>query len=181
MGKRSDFERKPKDYYPTPRKAVLPLLPHLPSTEFTFIEPCAGDGRLISHIEELSHGVCIDAYDIEPRSSRVKEKDARQVPRLIGSSLPEMFITNPPWSREAMHGVIEALSSVAKTWLLIDADWAHTKQAHRYLLRCSSIVSVGRVSWEGNGISGKDNCAWYCFENKDVRTEFFGWREKTYE
>ena len=29
MGKRSDFERIPRDFYPTPYKAVLPLLPHL--------------------------------------------------------------------------------------------------------------------------------------------------------
>jgi hypothetical protein len=29
MGKRSDFERKPNDYYPTPATAIIPLLPHL--------------------------------------------------------------------------------------------------------------------------------------------------------
>lgn len=29
---------------------------------------------------------------------------------------------------------------------------------------CEKIVSVGRVSWEGNGIKGKDNCAWYLFD-----------------
>jgi len=30
MGKRSNFERKPRDYYQTPFEAVKPLLPHLP-------------------------------------------------------------------------------------------------------------------------------------------------------
>ena len=30
MGKRSDFERKPRDFYPTPMEAVEPLLEHLP-------------------------------------------------------------------------------------------------------------------------------------------------------
>ena len=53
MGKRSDFERVPRDYYPTPYDAVKPLLPHLPEN-FTFAEPCAGDGRLIQHLK--NHG-----------------------------------------------------------------------------------------------------------------------------
>ena len=30
MGKRSNFERNPRDFYPTPKEAVIPLLPHLP-------------------------------------------------------------------------------------------------------------------------------------------------------
>ena len=50
MGKRSDFERKPRDFYPTPREAIEPLIPHLPETGL-FAEPCAGDGRLIDCIE----------------------------------------------------------------------------------------------------------------------------------
>ena len=29
MGKRSDFERRPADFYPTPAKAVVPLVPFL--------------------------------------------------------------------------------------------------------------------------------------------------------
>ena len=56
MGKRSDFERKPRDFYPTPIEAVEPLLPHLPEG-FKFAEPCAGNGALIEHLE--SKGVCM--------------------------------------------------------------------------------------------------------------------------
>ena len=37
MGKRSDFERKPRDFYPTPFAAVEPLIDHLPN-KFTFYE-----------------------------------------------------------------------------------------------------------------------------------------------
>jgi hypothetical protein len=29
MGKRSNFERRPADFYPTPKAAVLPLIPFL--------------------------------------------------------------------------------------------------------------------------------------------------------
>ena len=45
MGKRSNFERIERDYYPTPYEAVLPLIPHLKRHGIeTFAEPCAGDG-----------------------------------------------------------------------------------------------------------------------------------------
>ena len=65
MGKRSDFERKPRDFYPTPIEAVYPLLEHL-EEDFLFAEPCAGDGRLIDHLES-NGGKCTHAYDIEPQ------------------------------------------------------------------------------------------------------------------
>ena len=55
MGKRSDFDRVPRDYYPTPIEAVEPLLAHLPYA-FDYVEPCAGDGRLIRHITNLTQG-----------------------------------------------------------------------------------------------------------------------------
>ena len=74
MGKRSDFERVPRDYYPTPYQAVLPLVEHLPEL-YTFTEPCAGDGRLIDHLEKHG-GTCTQAYDVEPRNDRVIERDA---------------------------------------------------------------------------------------------------------
>jgi len=48
MGKRSNFERVERDYYPTPIQAVEPLIDHLPQGTFDFVEPCAGDGRLNS-------------------------------------------------------------------------------------------------------------------------------------
>ena len=68
MGKRSDFERKPRDFYPTPMEAVEPLLPHL-SEGFKFAEPCAGNGALIEHLE--TKGVCMWASDIEPQAEGI--------------------------------------------------------------------------------------------------------------
>ena len=49
MGKRSNFERIEKDFYPTPYKAILPLLPHL-SKDVWFYEPCCGANDLINHL-----------------------------------------------------------------------------------------------------------------------------------
>ena len=50
MGKRSNFERREADFYPTPRAAVLPLIPYLRGIR-SFAEPCAGDGALVRHLE----------------------------------------------------------------------------------------------------------------------------------
>jgi hypothetical protein len=75
MGKRSDFERKPRDYYQTPIEALEPLLEHLPKA-FDFAEPCAGDGVLVNHIETLVDGaVCTWASDIEPQNKDVLKYD----------------------------------------------------------------------------------------------------------
>ena len=76
MGKRSNFERVPRDYYPTPIHAVEPLIPHLPYS-FKYIEPCAGDGRLMEHLTKLTDGMaeCILALDIEPKADHIIKGD----------------------------------------------------------------------------------------------------------
>ena len=102
MGKRSDFERKPRDFYPTPMEAVKPLLEHLPE-DFLFAEPCAGNGVLIEHLE--TKGVCMWASDIEPQTKGIHKNDYSDVgfKELIES---EYVITNPPWDRNILHPMI---------------------------------------------------------------------------
>ena len=77
MGKRSDFERIERDYYPTPAAAVEPLLRHLEGSEI-FTEPCAGDGALIEHLEKAGL-LCGAAFDLEPRKSTVLPGDALEL------------------------------------------------------------------------------------------------------
>ena len=81
MGKRSDFSRIERDYYPTPIEAVKPLVPHLPLGNFGYTEPCAGDGRLVQHMNILTNGlaVCEAAYDIEPRCQSVMQWNALDI------------------------------------------------------------------------------------------------------
>lgn len=162
MGKRSDFERRPKDFYPTPCEAVVPLLAFLePCTKFT--EPCYGEGDLARHLENNGH-ICTEAYD--------EEEDARISQRFKGS----VFITNPPWDRKLLHPIIENLSSIAPTWLLFDADWMHTRQSTEYVKFLEKIVSVGRIKWiPDSKMTGKDNCCWYLFDkNFKGATQFVG-------
>ena len=96
-GQALEFPRRPQDAYPTPAEAVAPLLPHLaPRTRF--IEPCAGEGCLIKHLQSAGH-VSVGAYDLpdDARTKRYAVDDA------------DVFLTNPPWRREVLHPIIENL------------------------------------------------------------------------
>ena len=77
----------------------------------------------------------------------------------------DAIITNPPYTRDVMHRLIEHFQRIAPTWLLLDTDWASTLQAVPFLGHCSDIVTIGRVKWfEGSKHTGKDNHAWYRFD-----------------
>lgn len=167
MGKRSDFPRIGKDKYNTPSRAVWPLLPHLKSGS-TYAEPCAGRGDLIRHLSEDGFQ-CRFASDIAPHN--------RFSPMLI-EKLPfhkvtahmvrdcDRIVTNPPWTREILHPLIEHFIQLKPTWLLFDADWPYTTQSQPYLRWCHKIVAVGRVKWiPGSDATGKDNVAWFFFKN----------------
>lgn len=160
MGKRSDFPRVEKDKYSTPRPAVFPLLPYLP-TRTLFAEPCAGAGALIDILEGGGH-VCTWASDDAPERDDVVRESALDLD--WDHIDAEMVITNPPWTRSLMHPIIDRLSARMECWFLFDADWAHTKQSSELIKRCSRIVSVGRVKWMPDSSHvGKDNCCWYEF------------------
>lgn len=162
MGKRSSFDRVPRDFYPTPVEAVRPLLPHLIAGT-VFVEPCAGDGALIDHLQGAGHR-CTFGIDIAPIWPIVRTADATTARYNMGGAT--CFITNPPWSRDVLHPIITNLSSQAPTWLLFDADWIHTRQAVPFLPLLQTIVSVGRVKWiPGSKMTGKDNCAWHLFDS----------------
>lgn len=167
MGKRSDFDRIPRDFYPTPREAVLPLLPHLPAT-FTYWEPCAGNGALIDALP----GQVVLPTDIEPRRADIHRLDA--LTDLCHG--PDLIITNPPWDRKVLHPMIAHFSAHLPTWLLFDADWMHTRQAAPFMPWLRKVVSVGRVKWiPDSKMTGKDNCAWYLFDQSGTgQTEFYG-------
>ena len=170
MGKRSDFERKPRDFYPTPFAAVEPLVKHL-TQGFTFAEPCAGDGQLCRHLEYFG-GICMWASDIEPQLGGIHKNDFSEIgdDEVLESNY---IITNPPWNRSLLHPMIEHFIKLRPTWLLFDADWAHTKQSAPYIKHCGEIISVGRIKWFGN-MTGKDNCAWYLFDREVNNTIFYG-------
>lgn len=176
MGKRSDFKRVERDFYPTPMSAVIPLLAHLPDHS-TFEEPCAGDGALIDHLESHGH-VETYACDIHPMRADILSFNAFD----IKITSADFFITNPAWPAIGQKGdpaisLALHLSDIAPTWFLLSADFKHNKYFKKVEPRCRKIVSVGRVKWIPNSKGpGKDNCAWYLFdkpENRDMPAPLF--------
>ncbi len=171
MGKRSDFERIERDFYETPLEAFLPLVPHLTQSDDDFIAPCVGGGLLVKHMNDAGFR-CHYASDIEPGLAWAERQDA------LTYDFPRhhTFVENPPWDRKILHPLIERLSDRGKTWLLFDADWIHTRQSTPYLPRLRKIVSIGRVKWiPDSKMTGKDNCAWYCFTKPSGEpTQFYG-------
>lgn len=154
MGKRSSFARRPMDDYQTiDPKAVRLLAPHLCGVE-TFAEPCAGEGYLIRDLEAAGLR-CVHRSDI---------REGIDALGLLDLGDADAIITNPPWTRDILHAMIRHFQRQAPTWLLFDADWAHTGQSAPYIAQCSHIVPVGRLKWiEGSKSCGKDNVAWYRF------------------
>jgi hypothetical protein len=166
VGKRSSFERREADFYPTPRAAVLPLIPYLRGVR-TFAEPCAGNGALVQHLEGLGLR-CVYAGDICTGQDALAADDY---------GVADAIITNPPYTRDVMHRLIEHFQGILPTWLLLDSDWASTRQATPFLSSCSDIVAIGRVKWiEGSKYTGKDNHAWYRFDARHSRGPVFHWR-----
>ena len=176
MGKRSNYVRRERDWYPTPIEAVIPLMAYLPES-FTFAEPCAGDARLALHIDTLTDSKAIPTLlsDIEPQDDGVEKIDAFD---FVAPSNTDYIITNPPWDRKLLHPMIDRFASQRPTWLLFDANWMFTKQAKDYLPYCEKIVTIGRVKWiEDSKGSGKDDSCWYLFDkNFTGNTTFFGRR-----
>jgi hypothetical protein len=166
MGRRSDFPRRPHDDYQTidPR-ALAVLLPFLQRDGIhVFAEPCVGEGHLMRALQDLGL-VCSMASDI---SEGVDSLDITEFDH------PDAIITNPPWSRQLLHPMIEHFQKFAPTWLLFDSDWAYNAGAAPYLDRCSDIVAVGRLKWF-NDTTGKDNASWYRFDaNHSGGPRFYG-------
>lgn len=163
MGKRSNFERKERDFYPTPYEAVVPLFPHLGTHRTQYHEPCIGEGDLAAHLSTQGH-ICNVWGDIKTGQNALDIIDAAA----------DCFITNPPWDWKTLDPIITHLSHLAPTWLLLNADLMHNKRMGQHMKRCSKVVSVGRVSWMQNGKKGFENCAWFLFHRDPCETVFYG-------
>jgi hypothetical protein len=181
MGKRSNFERRAADFYPTPRKAAEPLIAFLQRDGIRyFAEPAAGEGHLIRHLE--SFGLkCVWASDIRaglgvPQCDALAKSHFGPIgaigadARALAASI---ICTNPPYrdtegsdrNRALLNKLVRHLAAIAPTWLLVEADWAQTWQAAPLMASCSDIVAIGRVKWiEGSKDTGKQNFAWLRFD-----------------
>lgn len=182
MSKRTDLPRNARDFYATPYKAVAPLIKFIDDgvTEQHFIEPCAGDGRLVSHIFKLSDRriTCRYASDIFPLPQAedyhmvTKTQDVLTAnwQEISGTVDSHMFITNPPWlnnkdSGYLLNTIIQTLCSVRPTWVLLNANYLFNIRSSALLKQATDVVVVGRVKWiEGSKHSSTEDSAWFKFD-----------------
>lgn len=109
--------------------------------------------------------MCVASYDL-PVDATTEKYDIRGA---------DYFITNPPWTRQLLHPMIDNLRQQLPTWLLFDANWAFTKQARSHLPYWAKIVTIGRVKWiPGSKGAGKDDSCWYLFVANKTQTVFYG-------
>ena len=144
MGKRSDYERVERDFYPTPWQAVEPLVSHLPE-EFAFAEPCGGDGALVNHIETLIEGAwCSWVSDIEPQKKGIHTKHFRDLSEHEFLEA-DYIITNPPWDRKLLHPMIEYFGEEVGRY-----EWNKKRKLPEWAERIFSehMVAAGNVSDE---------------------------------
>jgi hypothetical protein len=143
------------------------MIPHLRGNR-RFAQPCAG--ATVRHLE--SFGLrCVYSGDI---------RTGQDALGLDHYGAADCIITNPPYTRPAMHALIDHFQRIAPTWLLLDSDWASTRQAVPFLPHCSDIVAIGRVKWiEGSKHTGKDNHAWYRFDARHSGGPVFHGRDQS--
>lgn len=173
MGKRSNFERIEKDFYRTFDPRASEVLNSV-QTPVKYYSPCVGEYDLVNNLNPYGFK-CVGASDIDHPIDALK-LDALMITEEHVKDA-DYIIENPPWSRNILHPMIEHFITLKPTWLLFDADWAHTKQASDYLEDyCTHIAAIGRLKWmPGTSMSGKDNCCWYRFvKNKKTPTQFIG-------
>jgi hypothetical protein len=157
MAKRSDFEPRENDFYPTPFEAVPPLIPYLRGIR-TFAEPCAGEGDLIRHLESFGL-TCVYAGDITTGQDALARASYGAI---------DAIVTNPPFSRKSiplLRRLIAHFQNIAPTWLLLRLGMASTIWMAPLLRHCSDIVVMPRlILIKGTTQGGMEDHAWYRFD-----------------
>lgn len=173
MGRRSDFKKIEKDRYFTWDPRAYVQVEHLFRQIGSYIEPCAGGGDMIQNLTEMGLD-CVLACDIEP--SPVKFQGLAPIEEMSYEEIiyydADCIITNPPWTRKHLHPFIAwCIARNTPAWLLLDSNWAMTKQARPYLKHCSHIIPTARLKWiEDTTDSAKDDTAWYRFQAEPCDT-----------
>jgi len=163
--------RRANDWYATPRKAVEPLVPHLPEYA-SFCEPCAGDGALIKHIVDLTDDAVWPRVwgDIEPKSPDVMYWDALKLTPddVLGCDL---VVTNPPFKWDLLKPMLDLFPTLKPTWLLLPFGYAANKRMAPYMKICRKVQPIGRVKWiEDSAATSTDDFGWYLFDSNFVGT-----------
>ena len=162
MGKRSSFERIPRDFYPTPHAAVPPLIPHLRGVR-TFAEPCCGDGALVRHLESLRAALRLCGRHRD-RPGRVGAR--RGWRRRRDHHQPALHAQAHACADRALRRICQPGCCSIRT----GRGPSRPRRSCRLApTSCRSAACAG--SKERN--SGKDNFAWYRFDARHLAGPIF--------
>jgi len=177
------FERAPRDLYPTPYSAVLPLKSLLGDAPFSYWEPCCAELQLVNNMDAiLPKSKCLYASDLETNSGI--KKDVFSITKTDADSLGvNYFITNPPWTNTSkdnfqLFRMIDHLASIRPTILLLNANLCWNESSWNGKLaplpHCHWVKPIGRVKWiPDSAFSGKEDCAWYYFDKSSTMQHMF--------
>lgn len=168
MGKRSDFERKGRDFYGTIDPAAITPAFASAIRGVHYYEPCVGDGDLLGLIG--ARALCIGGSDIAAKSPFVRKRvEDLSEADVYGA---DVIITNPPYDWKMLQPMLDILPELKPTWLLLPADFMHNIRSAPYMSKCRYVISIGRLYWEENKVKGKDNYCWYLFKDTLQSTRF---------
>lgn len=171
MGKRSKFEKKPRDFYATIDPVAVEVLSSYVRGK-SYAEPCAGAGDLIEDLYDVAK--CVWASDIDPQIKSILQKSALHLNK-DDVYTADLIITNPPYTWEVLQPLLDHLPKLKPTWLLLPADFMFNKRSLPYMEKCPLVVTIGRMYWEENKVKGKDNYCWFKFLADEVPfTQFIG-------
>lgn len=175
MGKRTDYEKRARDYYWTPLEPIKPLVPFLLGQAYG--EPCVGGGHLVKGINHYTFRLpnrprCLWSSDLAPDYERLRQNTPYLTPKTVsGTKLRwydlrevDILVSNPPFSWNILQALMRVFLSLKPTWLLLPSDMASNQRFSPFMGVCSDIIPVGRVSWMENGQSGMENYSWYLFD-----------------
>jgi len=172
LSKRSNFEKVPKDWYPTTdHNAVVPLVPFIRG--LTYAEPFYGEGDLEDLLMDVA--TCNWRSDIRETVASSKVTPATDLTEEDLENV-DCIISNPPFTKDVLLPCIDHLISLKPTWLLLPADYMHNRYFGSYMSICDTVVSVGRVKWFKDSKScSTDNFVWmHWWDDQPCKTTFYG-------
>lgn len=132
-------ERRACDFYETPAWCVQSLLAGIDLPGGTWLEPCAGNGAIISAVDQVRRDIEWSAVDIMPTPLgviRAKWPDVQvQAADILTQEIEQdqydVIVTNPPFS----------------AWFEIARHLVGRAEHTIMLLRLNALASIKRCSW----------------------------------
>lgn len=155
----SGYERKERDFYPTPECYVKWLFDHWKPDGCEIYEPCCGDGAMVRAFKKYAPEYDIISSDIDQGDDFLDCEDDI-----------DCIITNPPYDKKICEKLIRhAIKQADQVAMLLRFDWdAAGKRSDMFgvdsFMRMK-IVCNQRVPWEpGTKNGGQHNYAWIIWD-----------------